>query len=323
VQQALARTNWARALGARPPWSTQGSAKLPVAETEGMPLLLQPGTPGAANRSICTAAPTNWEGHAATAQPATRPCAVNNTAVDKDGDSTVLTQQGRVARWLLLGRRGRKPAKSRRGYATWVREAERQTSTHNDGTSSPSAGRLLDSPFAGLAARGGSVTSAGNGVDNGGGGVQHSAGSTLSGCSASSRSIAGLQRPVLPGGRGCGGLDSSGGDECVAAGSVVCCDAPSFSGIDMLPSVGPLWEGSPGAGVDGQVRYNSGGGSSRSARFWAALGLGSPRDRLTPCSGTGDCVAGLRVRMGVATGCVPAHTDVTHCALLELAKGAG
>lgn len=65
-------------------------------------------------------------------------------------------------------------------------------------------------------------------------------------------------------------------------------------------------------------------GSSRSSRFWNLLGV-DRRVGGRASEGHGpmpDAVRGLKVRMGVASGFVPADTHVCRCALMQLAKGA-
>lgn len=91
------------------------------------------------------------------------------------------------------------------------------------------------------------------------------------------------------------------------------------------------------AAADGTV-YGSGSSSKlrqmislrlrRSSRFWSIIGSNPAAAAVSHGSSSNliqgvqaNHVRGLRVRMGVASGCVPGDTDIARCALFELAKG--
>jgi hypothetical protein len=72
-----------------------------------------------------------------------------------------------------------------------------------------------------------------------------------------------------------------------------------------------------GAGV--QAAEGQHGSASR---FWSAIGFAASgsSSKSSRLAG-GKSIRGLRVRMGVASGYVPRNTNITRCALFELAKG--
>jgi hypothetical protein len=121
-----------------------------------------------------------------------------------------------------------------------------------------------------------------------------------------------------------GGLcpHSGGGGAVIAVDQDSFCSAADFAeGIaedddDVIPALRSM------ASHSGQ----HGLGSSRSSRFWNLLGVDGrvvPGGRSSEGHGPmPDAVRGLKVRMGVASGFVPADTHVCRCALMQLAKGA-
>ncbi|KAF6257722.1 hypothetical protein COO60DRAFT_1203083 [Scenedesmus sp. NREL 46B-D3] len=81
--------------------------------------------------------------------------------------------------------------------------------------------------------------------------------------------------------------------------------------------------GGPDAGDQmppAKVQHNSNGGS-RSSRLLSMIGLGLQGSAsLAGKAGTEVVQQGLRVRMGVASGVVPAGVNISNCSLLQLAK---
>lgn len=88
-----------------------------------------------------------------------------------------------------------------------------------------------------------------------------------------------------------------------------------------IPSASRMFHsGSEGLGTASTLRSTGSQQLGSINRFWSMMGM-PVKDRQDSGRGQDDGIRGLRVRMGVATGWVPRHTDIGRCALFELAKG--